>query len=396
MWKKYLFWPAFLALPFHLMAQAPEGSGPNLVPNPGFEKLRAKPPKDDLDGFKTFRYSVSDWSSPSLSTPDLKIVFPQTLKSAKRNNEIIDEPHSGYKMAAILTHNPKSERSSVYREYVQAKLTQTLRKGTEYYFEFWVCRAVRSKYVSNNIGLALSPTRLTKGKTWDPLTEIKPDFNVEEVINKDKREWVKYSGTFVSPNRSNWIILGNFFDNEKTEMIEGSADPAGDFENAYYLIDDIILCELNFKEEPPALPPPPPPKVGDVVKLDRIFFVTAKWGLLPESNEQLQEVIDLLNEYPSMEIAIHGHTDSRGDNSYNQRLSENRAKSVYNYLVQKGSVAPNRLSYKGFGESKPVADNNTAEGRQINRRVEFTVTKVDAENLEVEYETEVDPYTDED
>lgn len=124
--------------------------------------------------------------------------------------------------------------------------------------------------------------------------------------------------------------------------------------------------------------------------------MTAKWGLLPESNEQLQEVIDLLNEYPSMEIAIHGHTDSRGDNSYNQRLSENRAKSVYNYLVQKGSVAPNRLSYKGFGESKPVADNNTAEGRQINRRVEFTVTKVDAENLEVEYETEVDPYTDED
>ena len=372
-------------------AQVPEGAGPNLIPNPSFENVQGKRPDDDVDGSAAFRYNMVDWRSPTKSTPDLKIALPHEVQNAKRTGAAYDEAHTGYKMVAILTHNPGSERSDTYREYIQCKLDKPTKLGKDYYYEFWVCRVARSKYVSNNIGFVLSPSPIAQVTSWDPLTDYKPDFNVSEVINKDKREWVRYSGIIKSANRSNYFILGNFFPNDKTTYVVG-ADP-GDFENSYYLIDDIALHEVYPEPDPPAAPPP---KVGAVVKLDRIFFVTAKWDLLPESNDQLDEVVALLNEYPTMEIEIQGHTDDRGDDDYNYTLSKNRAKSVYKYLINNGGISEDRLKYKGFGERKPVADNGSSEGRQLNRRVEFVVTKVDNDNLEVEYDTEIKPYTDND
>ena len=156
------------------------------------------------------------------------------------------------------------------------------------------------------------------------------------------------------------------------------------FNNAYYLIDDVLLCATKAEE---------PPKVGTVIKLDRVFFETAKWDLLPASNEQLDELVNLMLEYSSMLIEIHGHTDSRGDDKYNQNLSENRTKSVFDYLVQKG-IEANRMKYFGYGEKKPIADNNDSEGRQLNRRVEFVVTHIDEENTVIKQNNEIKPYTD--
>lgn len=369
-------------------AQPPEGAGPNLIPNPSFETVQGKRPGDDVDGSAAFRVNMVDWRSPTKSTPDLKIVLPHELEKAKRAGLPHNTTHTGYKMVAILTHNPKSERSDTYREYIQCKLDKPTKVGKEYYYEFWVCLDIRSKFASNNIGFVLSPSPIAQIESWTPLTDYTPDFNVTEVINQDERKWVKYSGTIKSANRSFYFILGNFFDNEKTTMVEHK-EP-GDFENSYYLIDDIALHEVYPEPEAVA---PPPPKVGAVVKLDRIFFVTAKWDLLPESNAQLDEVVALLNEYPDMEIEIQGHTDDRGDDDYNLTLSKNRAKSVYKYVIAQG-IAKERLKYRGYGEGKPVADNGTSEGRQLNRRVEFVVTKIGDDNLEVEYETDVKPYTD--
>ena len=167
------------------------------------------------------------------------------------------------------------------------------------------------------------------------------------------------------------------------------------FNNSYYLIDDVMLCATTVEPEPEPEPVPEPPKVGAVIKLDRVFFETAKWALLSESNEQLNELVSLMMEYPSMQIEIHGHTDSRGNDSYNQNLSENRTKSVFEYLVENG-IDSERMKYIGYGEKKPIADNNVAEGRQLNRRVEFVVTSIDAENTTIEQSNEVKPYTDND
>jgi outer membrane protein OmpA-like peptidoglycan-associated protein len=104
-----------------------------------------------------------------------------------------------------------------------------------------------------------------------------------------------------------------------------------------------------------------------------IFFETAKSKLLAKSFPKLNEVVTILNENPTYKVQIDGHTDSQGKDEYNQGLSDERAASVKAYLVSKG-IAESRLSSTGYGETKPVADNNTAAGRAKNRRVEMTLS----------------------
>lgn len=89
----------------------------------------------------------------------------------------------------------------------------------------------------------------------------------------------------------------------------------------------------------------------------------------------LDEVVRILNQYPGLELVVEGHTDSVGTDAYNQKLSQRRANAVKDYLVNKGGISPARLAAAGYGESKPVTSNATAEGRAKNRRVELTRTR---------------------
>jgi outer membrane protein OmpA-like peptidoglycan-associated protein len=116
-----------------------------------------------------------------------------------------------------------------------------------------------------------------------------------------------------------------------------------------------------------------PIKTGNSVVLKNIFFETDSYTLKNESKAELDRLISLLKENPSMKIEITGHTDNQGDVNYNIELSRNRAKSVYEYLTTQ-DISQARLAYKGYGESKPVASNDTEDGRSQNRRTEFTVT----------------------
>ena len=104
-----------------------------------------------------------------------------------------------------------------------------------------------------------------------------------------------------------------------------------------------------------------------------VFFETASSKLLAKSFPKLNDVVTILNENPSYKVQIDGHTDSQGKDDYNQTLSDQRAASVKAYLVSKG-ISESRLASAGYGETKPVADNNTAAGRAKNRRVEMTLS----------------------
>lgn len=118
-----------------------------------------------------------------------------------------------------------------------------------------------------------------------------------------------------------------------------------------------------------------PFKVDVVIRLNNIFFETAKATLLPESQMELDNLVKILTENPKMKIEIQGHTDNVGSDAANLTLSDNRAKSVVEYLVGKG-IAANRLTSKGYGETKPVATNDTDEGKALNRRVEFRIISI--------------------
>lgn len=144
---------------------------------------------------------------------------------------------------------------------------------------------------------------------------------------------------------------------------------------------------IMVKAEQPKLPPPPPPprvekprprpKAKLVAKkieiTEKVMFDYGKATIKPESHSLLKDVADVLKKNPQVKkIRIEGHTDSDGSSSMNQRLSQQRADAVRQFLIDQG-IAASRLVSKGYGESKPIADNKTDEGKEKNRRVEFNV-----------------------
>jgi len=113
-------------------------------------------------------------------------------------------------------------------------------------------------------------------------------------------------------------------------------------------------------------------KVGSNITLRNVFFNSGKWDVKSDSYAELDRLVTLLSDILSLKIEISGHTDNVGSVSFNELLSQRRADAVVNYLVGKG-VDRKRLSAKGYGQSKPVDSNNTAENRALNRRTEFEI-----------------------
>ncbi|MCJ7497361.1 MAG: OmpA family protein, partial [candidate division Zixibacteria bacterium] len=112
-----------------------------------------------------------------------------------------------------------------------------------------------------------------------------------------------------------------------------------------------------------------------VIRLYGINFPSGKSTILPESFGLLSKIQKAIRDFPERKIVIEGHTDSMGDETYNQELSLFRAKAVTAYLIANMGLAEDRISYTGYGESKPVASNDTKEGRSLNRRIDVVLVK---------------------
>jgi len=137
------------------------------------------------------------------------------------------------------------------------------------------------------------------------------------------------------------------------------------------------ICD-PMKEAPPpppavaqAPPPPPPPpaKGTKIATVGAAQFDFDKADIKPAGREILDGAVKTLRDNPNLHVVVDGHTDSVGSDAYNQKLSERRAKAVRDYLVRQG-IEANRITTKGYGKSRPIADNKTAEGRAKNRRAE--------------------------
>jgi outer membrane protein OmpA-like peptidoglycan-associated protein len=104
-----------------------------------------------------------------------------------------------------------------------------------------------------------------------------------------------------------------------------------------------------------------------------VLFDTARYSLRPIAREKLAKVAGIVSGHPGLRLSVEGHTDSVGSDDYNQRLSEQRGESVRDYLTEQG-MASNSVTSRGFGKTQPVASNDTAAGRQQNRRVELVIS----------------------
>lgn len=110
-----------------------------------------------------------------------------------------------------------------------------------------------------------------------------------------------------------------------------------------------------------------------IIELKNIFFDVNKWDLKAESKAELQKIITFLKANPTLKVEFSGHTDNSGDKVFNKTLSNNRAKAIYDYVIEKGPIPAANLSYKGYGDTKPKAPNDSPENKAKNRRTELKV-----------------------
>jgi len=363
----------------------------NYVSNPGFEKTKREYCKWNQNG-RNYMENINAWDSPTETTPDL---FSLRVKSScwanpRKHSDGKQGPRNGDNMAGLKTYG-KGGTETFWHEYLSVELDSALQPGVRYYAEFYTSRASNSRLASNNLGIYFSDTAVVTRDRM-PLF-FTPQVNSEKVVKSRWNMWQKVSGVFEVDEVKHYLIIGNFYHDDRTEIQEFDEGEGG----AYYYIDDVkvrrAMPDEALTPKPKRSISPKPKiilqkaefvstkdikldsiayKVGDRVTLENIFFEFDKAELLPKSKTELDKLVDILTDYPFLKIEIGGHTDNVGSQDYNKKLSEQRAKSVVDYLIDE-DVNDVRVSYNGYGSERPITSNATEEGRARNRRVEFVI-----------------------
>lgn len=365
----------------------------NLIINPSFENSRCCP-----DGYSQFHCTLS-WTKPTKGTSDYYSGCENRFYSPEAK---VPKNFFGYQNAN--TGNAYIGLYAFYhddyREYIQTKLDSSLKKGQTYCLSFQVSLADTAGIAVGALGIHFSDTAIRQ-YDYFPLNVPHIDLKLPSGYLQSKAEWMEVSYIYTAKGDEQFLIIGNFKDNIKTDTISARDEHTGKREAfvSYYYLDDVCLgvvktdntCACVNNGQPPIVERiytalevettvsnhKPTPKIGDRVILKNIYFEFDKAVLLSASNQEIDKLYNLLLQYPTMTIKIGGHTDSKGNHQYNLVLSDSRALAVYTTLIKKG-IASNRLDFEGFGKTQPIATNETEEGRQMNRRVEFEVIYIES------------------
>lgn len=330
----------------------------NLIPNPSFE-IANKMPQKKANGIGR----AKDWIPPKYNS-DYYYKGTGRYCGTPKNIFGRQKPHTGDAYAGICIRTK-------FLEYIETKLIVPLTKDKEYLIEFYISKAERTIGSVKEFGVLF-----TNKTIWGITTRGIADKPQVNFINpkgyKDKKNWTKLSAVYKAEGGETVIIIGHFND-------ETSKGKCGLY--SHYYIDDVSLTPIKEKtdsaltiEDTDSIPKIYSPKIGETVTLRNIFFTTNKSELLTESFIELDQLVQFLNETINTTILISGHTDNTGNEDQNKTLSEARAQSVADYLTFKG-INKSRINYIGYGSSNPIATNDTNEGKQQNRRVEFIINK---------------------
>lgn len=365
----------------------------NLIPNPGFEE------KDSIG------INALHWRQP------LDKFNHYSCKTTE-----INYPHTGSCYNAICMHGYKAELPN---EYLSVRLKSTLQKGRRYNLKMYI-RLDRSRQINPMVLDTLG---------WlftEDITTVHGDFFVRPQVcffisekNLTRRyQWMIIEQTYIANGTEKYLTIGNFpvekmvDDYRKEQLVQKQGDAPSNKKqknkkrksedekfreminqkrqdnsqvvlgpgqhplkyNIRYNFDDLSLelDSMYFLELP---------KIHDTITPQQfiplnIYFETAKATLLNTSFQELDKMVEYLNKNSNYKVVIHGHTDNQGNAASNQKLSEERSKAVVDYFIDK-NISITRLSYKGWGSSKPLDTNETPEGRERNRRVEMEVISVE-------------------
>ena len=272
-----------------------------------------------------------------------------------------------------------------YKEFLQVKLAEPLHRGTIYEYEMYVRLAFWSNASLKSFGALF--TKMGYKSQGDVVQPALIDTVSKKSSFINGYQWFKVSGKYQADGGEKYLTIGNFSANVKKDMIRMNVFKLG-FKEAYYFVDDVklvkakevvekvkveILGSFNTEAQDSVLEVKKDVKVGEKIALKNIFFENGRYYLLPESYSELNKLAQYLLRNPHMEVQINGHSDNVGSKSKNQKISEQRAREVFEYLIKKG--VQNKMYFKGYGSSLPIASNDNDIDRAKNRRVEFEIIK---------------------
>lgn len=359
----------------------------NLVKNPSFENAKKGPWT-----YGEFHNNVQNWSSANFGTPDYFSINTRAKIVSEKNYRGNQLPKTGNCYAGIYMYTTKNGYS--YREYIQGKIDQKLKKGATYNIRFSISLSETSShrldtmhaiFVSEQIGVAKNKPVLFSNapkvrKIRDGVLELDAlkieAYNTVKIPLSFSKQlmynWITVNFTYIASGFETHFILGNLNKNENTNIKQ--QNPIEKRALAYYYIDDIKLIEdktipVEIEEVEPITFQP-----EKTYTFKNVLFDFDKAILLEVSIEELDKLSLHLKENPNLNIEIYGHTDNVGLETRNKELSLQRTKAVSGYLIYKG-LDTSKIKWFGFGAEQPVVENSSEENRATNRRVDFKLIK---------------------
>ena len=356
-----------LGFVFLFLLKANTGFAQNLVPNGNFEFKKGR------------RHSARPWRF--VNTVDFFVVNGRIPPETDDWNP--PKPKDGNAFVGLRIYPD-------YREFIQIKLSEKLIEGQNYYFEMWISWSDHSNYYAKEFGASIYRKKPSYTSDYyifsnPPQIELKDQ---QGIVQSDSSQWIKVSGFYRAKGAERYLSIGNFSTTKFKDRLKRKKWYSLNFwhHEAYYYVDavslvrieeysnenDSILAEnipdsaMNFTNENYVYSL----NQDSTLVMENITFASGEDRLLPRSYKELELILEFLNENPNKNIAIVGHTDNVGNASQNQKLSEKRAKSVYDYFIS-NRIEKDRISYSGKGETQPIASNETGTGRKQNRRVEL-------------------------
>jgi len=335
----------------------------NLVVNGGFEDYVACP--KNLGNLAT---DCNHLLAPTKGSTDFFHSCGNGSVGVPDNFNGTQLPFSGKGYAGLYLFSPNE-----YREYIQFKLKSPLEKGEVYQLSMRLSLAEYSGIAMQEI-TALFSAELLNIDTNENLSPRRLrqfhhesfsfiNFKVKRSILDDK-VWALVTAEYEAKGFERYLTFGNFKKDKYSRILQLAKKHARLKQAAYYYIDDVKVVKSDLR----------PFTVNEPFVLNQLQFEFDDFALTDKAKLEVEKVFEYLSDNPKIQVAISGHTDDLGSNTYNQYLSSRRARAVAQYLNELG-IQKNRIRWEGKGDEMPLIPSKTDKARDANRRVEFVITK---------------------